>query len=70
MLQTQNEAPEIVVQETRRADGTLASTTTYVDGVKEGVSRSFSESGNLIGGAVFAEDELVAEGISNRIGKK
>ena len=70
VLQTQNAAPEIVVQETRRADGTLVSTTTYVDGVKEGVSRSFSESGNLIGGAVFAKDELVAEGITKMNGKK
>jgi uncharacterized protein len=70
VVETQEAAPQILVQETRRADGTLASTTTYRDGVKDGVSRSFNVSGIVIGGAVFAKDELVAEGITQLNGKK
>ena len=62
------EQPEL--REVRRSDGSLESTTMYIRGVKQGVSRTFNDQGELVAGAIFDQDELVAEGITLKDGTK
>jgi antitoxin component YwqK of YwqJK toxin-antitoxin module len=70
VLQAENRAPVVELQEILREDGTLSETITYVDGVKQGVSRRFDSSGDVVGGSVFEQDVLVAEGITRKDGRK
>ena len=62
------EQPEL--REVRRSDGSLESTTMYIRGVKQGVSRTFNDQGEVVAGAIFEQDELVAEGITLKDGTK
>ena len=62
------EQPEL--REVRRSDGSLESTTMYIRGVKQGVSRTFNDQGEVVAGAIFDQDELVAEGITLKDGTK
>ena len=64
------EEPLVEVQTTRRPDGSIAETVTYVNGIKEGVARQYDEGGMVVGGSVFASDVLVAEGITTKEGKR
>ena len=67
--ETKEEAqPEL--REVRRSDGSLESTTMYIQGVKQGVSRTFNDQGEVVAGAIFDQDELVAEGITLKDGTK
>ena len=67
--ETEEEAqPEL--REVRRSDGSLESTTMYIQGVKQGVSRTFNDQGEVVAGALFDQDELVAEGITLPDGTK
>ena len=70
VLTEENRTPVVELQEIRREDGSLAETVTYVDGVKQGVARVFDEQGEVVGGSVFEQDVLVAEGITRRDGKR
>ena len=42
----------------------------YIQGVKQGVSRTFNAQGEVVAGALFDQDELVAEGITLKDGTK
>ena len=64
------EDPLVEVQTTRRPDGSIAETVTYVNGIKEGVARQYDEGGMVVGGSVFEADVLVAEGITTKGGKE
>jgi antitoxin component YwqK of YwqJK toxin-antitoxin module len=70
VLPEENRAPVVELQEVRREDGSLAETITYVDGVKQGVSRRFDAAGEVVGGSVFEQDVLVAEGITLKDGRR
>ena len=70
VLPEENRAPVVELQEVRREDGSLAETITYVDGVKQGVSRSFDAAGEVVSGSVFDQDVLVAEGITLKDGRR
>ena len=70
VVQEESREPVIELQEIRREDGTLAETVTYVDGVKQGVARRFDNQGQVVGGSVFANDALVAEGITLKDGTR
>ena len=59
ILEQEEEEPVVEKQEMRRDNGTLESTVTYVDGMKEGVARRFDEEGNIVGGSVFQSDVLI-----------
>ena len=62
--------PVVEVQERRRENGTLEETVTLVDGVMQGVSRRYDESGEVVGGALFEQGVLVAEGITTEEGER
>ena len=62
--------PVVEIQERRRDDGSLEETVTYVNGLKQGVSRRFDESGEVIGGSVFESDQIIAEGITQMDGTR
>ena len=62
--------PVVEIQERRRDDGSLEETVTYVNGSKQGVSRRFDESGEVIGGSVFESDQIIAEGITQMDGTR
>ena len=67
--ETEEEAqPEL--REVRRNDGSLEITTMYIQGIKQGVSRTFNNQGEVVAGAIFDQDELVAEGITLKDGTK
>ena len=70
IVEQEEEEPVVEKQEMRRDNGTLESTVTYVDGLKEGVARRFDEEGNIVGGSVFQSDVLVGEGITSQEGKR
>ena len=42
----------------------------YIQGVKQGVSRTFNDQGDVVAGAIFEQDELVAEGITLKDGTR
>ena len=64
VVQEESREPVIELQELEGEDGTLSETVTYVDGMKQGVARRFDNQGEVVGGSVFANDALVAEGIT------
>ena len=70
VMPEENDKPHIEVVSILRENGSIQETVTYVDGVKEGVTRRFDQEGELIGGAVFENDILVAEGVTTETGKR
>ena len=70
VVQEVSRNPVIELQQILREDGTLAETVTYVDGVKQGVARQFDSEGKVVGGSLFENDNLVAEGITEMDGKR
>ena len=62
--------PKAEVQTTKREDGSIAESITYLNGVRHGVARQFDENGDVISGAVFEEDVLIAEGVTRENGKR
>lgn len=70
VLQDQTKKDVIEIQTTRREDGSVSETVTYVNGIKEGVTRRYDKTGNIIGGSVFSMDVLVAEGITDEEGNR
>ena len=70
VLDETEEAAQPELREVRRSDGSLESTTMYIQGVKQGVSRTFNDQGEVVAGAIFDQDELVAEGITLKDGTK
>ena len=53
-----------------RENGSVAETVTYLNGVKDGVTRRYDEDGQVVGGALFVNDALAAEGVTTEQGKR
>ena len=70
VVEEMEEEAQPELREVRRSDGSLESTTMYIQGVKQGVSRTFNAQGDVVAGALFDQDELVAEGIILKDGTK
>ena len=70
VVEDNEEGSQPELQEVHRRDGSLESTTMYIQGVKQGVSRTFNNQGEVVAGAIFDQDELVAEGITLKDGTK
>ena len=62
--------PQVEVVSITRENGSVAETVTYVDGVKDGVTRRYDEEGQIVGGALFQQDILAAEGVTTEQGKR
>ena len=45
--------PQVEVVSIMREDGSVSETVTYVNGVKDGVTRRYDEEGQIVGGALF-----------------
>ena len=64
VIDSKKEEPVVQVVEIRNEQGRLEQTVTYVDGMKQGVSRAYDAQGEITSGSVFDQDVLVAEGIT------
>ena len=62
--------PEVRIEEMRREDGSVYETVTYVGGLKQGISRVYDADGNVVNGAVFEKDKLIAEGVTTVQGER
>ena len=66
----EDDKPQVEVVSIRREDGSVSETVTYLNGVKDGVTRRYDTDGQVVGGALFENDVLAAEGVTTEEGKR
>src|SRR5690606_34098386 len=70
----QEDADEVAKIEMRRKfdskTGRLSSLGSYVNGIEEGVHRFYNAEGQIIGGKLYHNGILLAEGIYDELGRK
>lgn len=66
----EDDKPQVEVMSILREDGSVSETVTYMNGVKDGVTRRFDMDGQVVGGALFENDVLAAEGVTTEEGKR